>query len=99
MAGHHVEGDHLREKLWIDIRTILMEHWDPIGVCGEPHATDEYDNYIPKIKALLKEQASAKVLMDYLDWIVSERMGFTSQREKGRPAATHLLTLSGKPYN
>ena len=93
MPAHHVEGDHVREKLWIDIRTILMEHWDPIGVCGESNATDEYDNYIPKIKALLKDQASVEAIMDYLDWVASERMGFTSQREKNRPAADRLIAM------
>jgi hypothetical protein len=28
------------------IRRVLMEHWDPIGVAGIPEAADEYDGYI-----------------------------------------------------
>jgi hypothetical protein len=93
MAVHHVEGDELREPVWIGIRAILMEHWDPIGVNGEPFATNEYDNYIPKIKALLREKAPVKVIVDFLDSVATERMGFTSQRELARPAAERLTLL------
>jgi hypothetical protein len=96
MAAHPVEGDELREKVWLDIRKVLMEDWDPIGVSEEPFATNEYDNYIPKIKALLRANASTETLMDYLDWVATERMGFTSQRDKGRPAAERLRLLASE---
>jgi hypothetical protein len=29
-----------------NIRRVLMERWDPIGVNGIPEAQDEYDSYI-----------------------------------------------------
>ena len=93
MAAHYVEGDELREAIWIEIRTVLMEHWDPIGVNGEPFATNEYDSYIPKIKALLRAKASVEVIMDFFDYVATERMGFTSQREQGRSAAERLASL------
>ena len=48
LKSYYVEGDELREPVWIQIRTILMEHWDPIGISDEPNAADEYDLYIPK---------------------------------------------------
>jgi hypothetical protein len=96
MAAHYVEGDELRKPIWIEIRSILMEHWDPIGVNGEPFATSEYDNYIPKAIALVKANASVETIMDYLDWIASERMGFTSQRERGRKAAELLVLKSAE---
>jgi hypothetical protein len=45
MPGPHpVDGDSLREEVWIRIRNVLMLHWDPIGVCDEPLAADEYEN-------------------------------------------------------
>ena len=57
MGSHPVEGDYLRQPVWINIRTVLMEHWDPIGVSEMPEAADEYDSYIPNIKALLRAGA------------------------------------------
>lgn len=93
---HPVEGDHLREDVWIQIRNVLMDHWDPIGIRDEPGAANEYEAYIPKIKALLRAGASIEEMMDYLDWVASERMGFTSQREQGRPAAEYLLQLASR---
>ncbi len=47
-----VEGDYLRAPVWVEIRNVLMEYWDPIGVRDETFAADEYEAYIPKIKAL-----------------------------------------------
>ena len=91
---HYVEGDELRDALWLQIRKILMEEWDPIGVCGEPNATNEYDSYIPKLKALLRAASGVDPVLDYLDWVASERMGFTSQREQGRAAAESLCKLN-----
>ena len=93
MPIHYVEGDELREPSWLAIRAILMKSWDPIGVSSWGFATDEYDSYIPKAKALIRSGASEQIMMDYLDWIASERMGFTSQPERGRPAARLLLAL------
>lgn len=94
MNPHYVEGDELRESVWMEVRTILMEHWDPIGICGEPNATNEYDSYIPNIIALLRARASVEVMLDYLDWVASERMGFISQRERARTAVARLLRLT-----
>jgi hypothetical protein len=93
MAAHYVEGDELRDGTWVGIRAILMEHWDPIGVNGWSDATNEYDAYIPKIKALLRAKASIEVMMDFLDSVATERMGFTSQRERARPAAERMTLL------
>ncbi len=88
-----VEGDDLREPVWLEIRRVLMASWDPIGVVDEPFAANEYDNYILKIEALLRSGTTVEALMDYLEWVASQRMGFTSQRERARPAAERLLPL------
>ena len=92
-SPHYVEGDELRDNLWLQVRTILMDEWDPIGVCGEPNATNEYDSYIPKIKTLLRAKSGVDAVMDFLDWVATEQMGFTSQRERSRPAALSLCKL------
>ena len=85
-----VDGDHLREPAWIEIRKVLMQHWDPIGVRDEPFAADEYDAYIPKIKALLRRGTSVDELMDFLHEIATQRMGLTPQKERGASGCLHL---------
>ncbi len=36
-----------------EIRTILLNDWDPLGVGENSNLSDEYDNYIPGILLLL----------------------------------------------
>ena len=91
--SHYVEGDELRDDLWLRVRAVLMEEWDQVGVCGEPNATNEYDLYIPKLKALIRSGSNVEIVINYLDWVASERMGFTSQPERSRPAAESLCKL------
>ena len=31
------------------VRTVLNEHWDPIGVVNNPELDDEYDNYVSTV--------------------------------------------------
>jgi len=71
-----------------------MECWDPVGVCGAAFATDEYESYVPKTKALLRAGAPVDTLIDYLDRIATDGMGLTSERECGRQAAEKLLPLA-----
>jgi hypothetical protein len=96
MAVHPVDGDHPREPLWIEIRDVLMKHWDPIGVADEPFAADEYDGYIPQVKALMRAHEAVDPLMDYLHEVEVKRMGLKTHREVTRTAAEHLLTLRTK---
>lgn len=59
-----------------EIRIILMDIWDPIGVKDEPGAQDEYDAYIPKIYNMLVAEASTQKITKYLKWVEMEKMGF-----------------------
>ena len=72
-----------------------MSDWDPIGICDEPGAADEYDNYIPKIHHLLCSDASVERIQDYLFEVVDERMGMSppATREHMRLAAEALKKL------
>jgi len=44
----------METKVLATIRQILLDEWDPVGVGRNPHASDEYDSYAPRIHALLK---------------------------------------------
>jgi hypothetical protein len=39
------------------LRTLLMDKWDPIGVDGVPEAIDEYDAYVARIADSLRRGA------------------------------------------
>jgi hypothetical protein len=58
------------------IRRVLLDVWDPIGVRDEPNAQDEYDMYIGDIFDLLKRDASDEEIAKYLHWVAHDRMGF-----------------------
>ena len=58
-----------------ELRRILMEEWDPIGVRGFPEAADEYDGYLGPLAARLGEGASAEAIAEYLTEIEEDRMG------------------------
>jgi hypothetical protein len=38
------------------VRTVLNEHWDPIGVVRDPNFDDEYDNYVGTVYVMLMDQ-------------------------------------------
>jgi len=52
------------------IREVLNTDWDPIGGCPE----DEYDTYVGKVAAMIREGTSDKDLIDYLRWVEIEYM-------------------------
>ena len=58
-----------------EIRRVLLEAWDPIGVRDEPHAQDEYDSYAGAVYRLLSEHAPDKAIVEYLYRVETERMG------------------------
>ena len=59
----------------MQIRHVLLETWDPIGVKDEPYAQDEYDGYIGRLYELLTSNAPDAEMTEYLYWAVHENMG------------------------
>ena len=62
-------------RIRVEIRRVLLQHWDPIGIREEPKAQDEYDGYLGGVYGLLVRGASDKEIADHLAHIVEERMG------------------------
>ncbi len=56
------------------IRRILMDEWDPIGVSDTPEAADEYDLYIGGVYELLERGASEANIYAYLRATEVDRM-------------------------
>ncbi len=72
------DKDSLKEY-WLQIRSILMTKWDPIGVSDVAEAADEYDRYIGFIYGLLTRDASEREIADYLKWVEVDQMGLANK--------------------
>jgi len=68
-------------KAWLEvqrqIRAVLNEHWDPIGVADS--VADEYDIYIAGLYSMLKQGDSTDSIASHLSTLES-RMGVTVNR-------------------
>jgi hypothetical protein len=63
--------------------------WDPIGVSGIPLAREEYQSYVPQVVALLNENVDTKQLADYLNEVVTKRMGLRENTD----ATLHVVAV------
>jgi hypothetical protein len=68
-------------RIRTEIRDVLLQVWDPIGVRDEPNAQDEYDSYVPGIFELLTAGASDECLGKHLLRIVNEQMELPANGE------------------
>ena len=76
-----------------ELRRILMEEWDPIGVKGAPEAADEYDRYVGQIGSRLHNGAMAEEIAAYLTWVEEAWMGLglsTAARSRNQAVAARL---------
>lgn len=60
------------------IRRVLLDVWDPIGVKDVPTAQDEYDSYLGDIYELLVTPASDTKVAKYLYRVVHDHMSLES---------------------
>jgi hypothetical protein len=65
--------DKEASRIWRDkIRGVLNRDWDPIGRCP----ADEYDNYVGKVAAMIRDNATDGELLKYFEWAEAVHMGF-----------------------
>jgi hypothetical protein len=57
-----------------EIRQVLVNMWDPIGIKDVPEAQDEYDAYIGGVFDLLNKRASEEDISAYLWKVIGERI-------------------------
>lgn len=75
-------------RIRVEIRRVLLNVWDPIGVRDEPNAQDEYDGYLGELYELLTSGASDEKIGEYLFWIAHNRMGFSEAASRSHNAQT-----------
>ncbi len=69
---------HSNERVWtakLQMRRVLLEEWDPIGIRDEPLAQDEYDSYLRHIYDLLARDASDLQIAHHLNQLETVSMG------------------------
>lgn len=70
---------------------VLHYVWDPIGVSEVPAARDEYQGYLPRLFAIVRNAPGVEPLVDYLSTVERDSMGLTPNREGLRHVAQLLL--------
>jgi hypothetical protein len=70
---HMIEKQESR-SIRNEIREILLEFWDPIGIQDEPLARDEYEMHIGGTFGLLERNANDKDLSSHPSKIIEERV-------------------------
>ena len=78
------------EELYRRIDEVSHYIWDPIGLSDVPEARDEYHSYVPELYARTKIGDVAKII-EYMKWVVVERMGMTFDKERAEQAARVMI--------
>jgi hypothetical protein len=82
------------ERLFQEVREILLREWDPLGVADNPACRDEYDSYAYTLCRYLMERADEYRLAEYLSRVRSDSMGLgTAAPECDIKVARLLLGL------
>ena len=85
-----IEKDESR-RVRVQIRRVLLDVWDPIGIKDEPNAQDEYDEYIGQIYELLIRNAPDPEVAEYLFAVVHDRVGLDAARISDMDATIKAL--------
>jgi hypothetical protein len=69
----------------------VLRRWDPIGVITEANQ-DEYDGYSAQIVHMLDRGATVDEIVDYIRWVVIERIGIGFNEAHSRDCAEELVS-------
>ena len=82
-----IPPDELRRR----VGEVLYYVWDPIGVSHEPFARAEYSTYVSQVLELLTIHDNPAPIATYLDAVVTDRMGLSSNTSRSKQVAELLL--------
>ena len=81
----------MNKKILDDINTFLLEHWDPIGICGETGAHNEYFLYVENTFIIITKTNNYKALYSYLREVETQNMGLEGDQNITKAAAKNLF--------
>ena len=80
-------------RIRVDIRRVLLEVWDPVGIKTEPNAQDEYDCCLGDLYHLLTGGVSDEQITEYLWRRATDHMGLSMNKEAMTPAVKALREI------
>ena len=63
------------KKLYQHVDEVVHYIWDPIGVCDEPDARDEYESYLPQIFSQIIKSSKKIETVEILTRITKDDIG------------------------
>jgi hypothetical protein len=79
------------EELYQRVDEVLHYIWDPIGVSDTPTARNEYHSYLPHVFSLIKTNADAEHIAEYLFDVSTQQMELPGNRTRALQIAELLL--------
>ena len=89
--GASMRGKQKTHEIKLQIRRVLLEEWDPVGVADEPLAQDEYDSYLGGIYGLLAQSATEAEIVHHLYMTETLNMGMKGQSKERLLTAAQAL--------
>jgi hypothetical protein len=80
-------------RIQSEIRRVLVDVWDPIGIKGVTNAQDEYDAYIGGLFHLLNRGGSEEEISAYLWKVIEEKIHIHPQKGATQEAAKALRRI------
>lgn len=81
-------------RIRTEIRRVLLNVWDAIGIGDQANAQDEYDCCLGTIYHLLTDGASNEKIRDYLWTQATEHMGWNVRKEAMTPTVEALRKIN-----
>lgn len=84
------------KHLFAEIRAVLLEAWDPLGLGTARGTATEYDAIAREIHALVTSgEAGAERIAHFLEWAEAEQLGLQRRPEVALEAARAIAALVG----
>lgn len=87
------------KRITSEIRLVLLDVWDPIGVANEPNAQDEYDCCLGGLFRLLTTDATDDQMAEFLSQQEIEHMGLGGVRKEAMYQTVAALRRIRLPRN
>jgi len=77
-----------------NLKRLLWEEWDPIGINAENCAQDEYDAYAVEVERRLERRRPVEEIAAYLKWVQVYRMGIADNPTLDNAIARKAMDIS-----
>lgn len=86
------------KEIITDVRSVLINDWDPLGIGNNSNLKDEYDGYIGTIIQILLQKSSIESIFLFLKKVENEEMGIQNSDMKSLYDIATKLKRIGEKY-